>query len=251
MNEAFTEITSARMARLVGLVIHFVYWSVFGHFNQIPIDTYSKTSIFFAIQKIINDIMVTYNTSMRFSTFFMPMIVLTIRRKVDGAFHAKYPLVFKEPVAGKVAMNCISLLLTKLLDPNVLYSRFSSLESNDKAITAKLKQHFSSKGTKIQDLFFTNSPLVSSLLPQNSEGKIRALFMDRSKLMARGKDKTRKSANLPPISPRTMSDTRTVDERAKEMANSIQMCNVAFKRIDNNLSKRRLNGMFNILKLQN
>jgi len=191
------------MARLIGLVIHFVYWSVFGHFSQIPISSYNKTSIFFGIQKLLNDIVTTYNSNIRFSTFFMPMIVLTIRRNIDGAFHANYPLIFRESIAGKTAMNCISLLLTKLLDPNVLYSRFSSLESNDKAISAKLKLHSSSRGSKIQDIFYTNSPLVSSFLPQNSEGRIRALFMDKNFLIVRSKEKTKektgKTVNLPSI----------------------------------------------------
>ena len=168
------------MERLVGLVIHFVYWSIFGHFNQLPIDNYHKTKIFLTIQKMLNEIVAQYNINKRFSTFFMPMIVLAIRRKVDGAFHAKYTLLFKDPHAGAAAINNITLLLTKLLDPNVLYSRFSSLESSDKAIAIKLKQYFSSKTTKIQDLFYTNSAIINSLIPHKSEGKIRAKFMRRS-----------------------------------------------------------------------
>ena len=141
----------------------------------------------------------------------MPMIVLAIRRKIDGVFHAKYPLLFKDPIAGKAAMNCITLLLTKLLDPNVLYSRFSSLESNDKAISLKLKQYFSSKSTKIQDLFYTNSSLVSSLLPHKSEGKIRALFMDKTKLLIHPENRLRRSAVLPPLTQRgpEAKDTRS------------------------------------------
>lgn len=36
----FAEIQSDRIARLTGLVSHFVYWCVFGHINQMPLDEY-------------------------------------------------------------------------------------------------------------------------------------------------------------------------------------------------------------------
>lgn len=40
INQLFAEITSERIARLVGLMAHFVYWSLFGHINQLPLDDY-------------------------------------------------------------------------------------------------------------------------------------------------------------------------------------------------------------------
>jgi len=177
MNLVFAEITSSRTARLVGLIIHFVYWSVFGHFNQLPIDSYHKTLIFLTIQKLLNETVAQFNINKQFATFFMPMLVLSIRREIDSVFHTKYPLLFKDSVAGDSAMKNISLLLTKLLDPNVHYSRFSTLESGDNAISMKLKQYFSSKTTKVRDLIYTNSALVSAMLPHKSEGKVRARFM--------------------------------------------------------------------------
>ena len=164
------------MARLVGLVIHFVYWCVLGHFNQVPIDSYHKALLFLTIQKILNEIISQYNVNRQFSTFFMPMIVLAIRREIDSVFHTKYSLLFKDLSAGDAAQSNICLLLTKLLDPNVLFSRFSTLESGDTEISLKLKQYFSSKTTKVRDLFYTNSALVSSLLPHKAEGKVRARF---------------------------------------------------------------------------
>ncbi len=199
----FAEITSSRMARLVGLVVHFVYWCVFGHFNQIPIDNYHKTLLFLTVQKILNEVISQYNVNRQFATFFMPMVVLAIRREVDSVFHTKYPLLFKDPVAGDAAQNNISLLLTKLLDPNVLFSRFSSLESGDAAISLKLKQYFSSKTTKVRDLFYTNSALVSALLPHKAEGKVRARFGGTQKLSSSKRVRSRGEQvdELPPIFP--------------------------------------------------
>ena len=37
---AFNQLKSDSVAKLVGIMAHFVYWSVFGGFNQLPIDAY-------------------------------------------------------------------------------------------------------------------------------------------------------------------------------------------------------------------
>jgi hypothetical protein len=164
------------MAKLTGLITYFVYWLVLGKYNQLPIDSYHRTLIFLTIQRTLNEISTKYNTSKAFSTLFMPMIILSIRRVVDIAFHSKYPLLFANTNAGNIATNKISLLLTKLLDPNVLYSRFSSLKSGSSAIAFKLKQYNSAKSRRVQDLFYTNSALVNSLLVRRSEGSVRIRF---------------------------------------------------------------------------
>ena len=45
----FEEIKSERIARLTGLVSHFVYWCVFGHINQMPLDEYHLKQLFISI----------------------------------------------------------------------------------------------------------------------------------------------------------------------------------------------------------
>ena len=209
------------MARLVGLIIHFVYWSIFGHFNQLPIDSYHKSLLFLTTQKILHEIASQFNFNKQFATFFMPMIVLAIRREIDNVFHCKYPLLFKDPAAGGAAMGIISLLLTKLLDPNVFYSRFSSLESGDKAITMKLKQYFSSKTTKVKDLFYTNSSLVSALIPRKSEGSVRARFMGTEKLVIEkrkspaNEEETEKFGTTFPAIPHTGPDRKQRQQKSR------------------------------------
>ena len=37
---AFSQLKSDSVAKLVGIMAHFVYWSVFGGFNELPIDSY-------------------------------------------------------------------------------------------------------------------------------------------------------------------------------------------------------------------
>lgn len=40
IKDAINEITDEQTAKLVGLVAHIVYWTVFGHLNDMPLDTY-------------------------------------------------------------------------------------------------------------------------------------------------------------------------------------------------------------------
>lgn len=39
------------MSKLVGILSHFVYWSVFGNFNELPIDTYHMETMFKTIME--------------------------------------------------------------------------------------------------------------------------------------------------------------------------------------------------------
>ena len=52
INKALKEIYCDRTARLVGLVAHICYWSVFTHFNQLPLDDYHKKQLFVNIAQI-------------------------------------------------------------------------------------------------------------------------------------------------------------------------------------------------------
>jgi hypothetical protein len=40
IEETFNEIKGENISRMVGLISHFVYWSVFGHINSQPLDEY-------------------------------------------------------------------------------------------------------------------------------------------------------------------------------------------------------------------
>lgn len=153
-----------------------MYWSIFANFNELPIDSYHKTLIFLTIQKVFSEITDQYKNSKTYTTLFMPMIILSIRIVVDTIYHSQYPLVFNDPTASTIVMDNITLLITKLMDPNVLYSRFSYFESEDYAIRLKLKQRSLSKARQVQDMFYTNSSLVNSLLVRKSEGKVRRRF---------------------------------------------------------------------------
>ena len=40
IRDAINEITNEDTAKLIGLICHLVYWSVFGHMNPLPLDKY-------------------------------------------------------------------------------------------------------------------------------------------------------------------------------------------------------------------
>lgn len=87
-------------------------------------------------------------------------------------------------------LRLINGAITEVLDPKIYYSRFSFLESGKEAIDLK---HKMSKGgginsggmlgesvqlPNVKNKYYTRSTLVKNLIPQPSEGKVRALFGD-------------------------------------------------------------------------
>ena len=91
-----TEIANPRTARLIGLVAHLAYWSVFGHFNKLPLDMYHRKQLFISIAKIQAELETKYAGRRIFMTFYMPMIVLAIRMEVEVIFKNSYPDFFSE-----------------------------------------------------------------------------------------------------------------------------------------------------------
>jgi len=103
------------------------------------------------------------------------MIVLSIRVEIEIIFKNTYVEFFSVHSQEQLALILINGVITKLLDPNLFFSRFSFLESGKDALLLKTQKH---KGTlpKLRHKFYTRSALVSSLIPHPSEGKVRALF---------------------------------------------------------------------------
>lgn len=98
IQQAMNEIQSPLMARLIGLLCHLTYWQVFGHINQLPIDMYHKKQLFVAIEQILSEIEMKYKVSKVFNlkgkkiftTFIMPMVVLSIRVEIEIIFKNTY-----------------------------------------------------------------------------------------------------------------------------------------------------------------
>ncbi len=56
IEETFAEIQGPYVARMMGLISHFVYWSVFGHLNANPIDDYHLKQLFISIAQSMNQL---------------------------------------------------------------------------------------------------------------------------------------------------------------------------------------------------
>ena len=67
----------------------------------------------------------------------MPMIVLAVRIEVELIFKRTYKVFFSKPQHDKIATKLINDVITKLIDPNIYYSRFSFFESGREAINIK------------------------------------------------------------------------------------------------------------------
>ena len=180
----FEEIKSDRIARLTGLVSHFVYWCVFGHINQMPLDDYHLKQLFISICQGMSQLQVHYSTKReRFATFIMPMILLAIRVEMEVILKVNYPLFMEVKANEEKAMRLVNGVITELLDPKIYYSRFSFLESGKEAIDRKYimkTKNISTAGPKIdkKGKYYVRSALVKNLIPAPSDGRVRALFKD-------------------------------------------------------------------------
>jgi len=181
------------MAKLIGLCAHFVFWSVFGGLNVSPLDEYHLKQLFISMLQSISMIEKNYMSTIKmrslFINFVMPMIILTIRVEMEVIFKMNYRQFLASKGVGidagdehqTLTMRLINGVITEVFDPNIFYSRLSFLESGKEALDIKNnlksgKLHHGMKLPSIKDKFYTRSALVQNLIPNPSEGKVRAKY---------------------------------------------------------------------------
>jgi len=74
-------------------------------------------------------------------------------------------------------MKFINDVITNLMDPNIYISRLSFFESGRAAVNIKYEKSKHRHDNHLK--FYTRSALVAQLIPNPSEGKVRALFGTR------------------------------------------------------------------------
>jgi hypothetical protein len=126
----------------------------------------------------------------------MPMILLAIRVEMEVILKISYP-TFMDNVENEIeTMKLVNGIITELLDPNVFYSRFSFLESGKDALDLKKKMRGHANGTDSKKKkFFTRSALVKNLIPNPSEGRVRALFCEYKASSVQSSSILRQAAN--------------------------------------------------------
>ena len=98
-----------KTAKLIGLISHLVYWNLFGHLNQLPLDLYHRKQLFISIQDILKQYQEdNIKVQKLFATFIMPMVVLAIRIEVEHIFKNSYPLFFLKPIHEQIAVKLIN-----------------------------------------------------------------------------------------------------------------------------------------------
>lgn len=185
---AFREIEQEETGRLIGLVAHFVYWVVFGHLNDSPLNQFHLKQLFISILQSVTQLEMRQEKKRIFACFVMPLFLLAIRLEVESIYRNTYPEVMSDPETEEKAMQLMSCLVTEIIDPNLYYSRFSFLESGKEAIDLKhqihkqqsLKSEASPFLPSVKNKFYTRSTLVKNLFPMPSEGKVRARFLDQA-----------------------------------------------------------------------
>jgi len=76
------------------LTAHFIYWCVFGNFNDLPLDDYHIKQLFVSLIQTMSTIEYQYKKTEKqrvlFSGFIMPMIILAIRVEIEIIFKMNY-----------------------------------------------------------------------------------------------------------------------------------------------------------------
>eukprot|EP00743_Colponemidia_sp_Colp-15_P003036 GILK01003282.1.p1 GENE.GILK01003282.1~~GILK01003282.1.p1 ORF type:complete len:754 (+),score=98.45 GILK01003282.1:60-2264(+) len=187
------QVKSPNMARLIGLVAHYVYWSLFGHLNDIPLDSSHQQSLFLTIEQLFTDYETETRKRREFALFHMAYSILSMRIIIETIFKNTYPRFFTIAAEHSLAIRKIHDLLSRLFDPNSFFSRFSSLEATMEAIKVS---HKSKKKEKIVSNFYTTSPIVRNLFPSPSDNRVRYLFAQQKTHHAQSLKASTKSDGL-------------------------------------------------------
>ena len=125
-----------------------------------------------------------------FTSFVMPMILLSIRIEVEMIFKNSFPRFMDKEENEILLSRLINGAITEILDPKIYFSRFSFFESNKEAIDLKYKinkKSLTSTGgssvlPNVKNKYYTRSSLIKNLIPNPSEGKVRAIFGDEQRI---------------------------------------------------------------------
>lgn len=169
---------SEKSARLLGLLAHFCYFTVFGHIQNVPLSPQIQHQLFTQIILLFHE-----NENMAKGgrlVLNLPMLLLILRIEIEGVFKLTYPRFFEGKTQGEVALQKIQSVLTTLLDPDYYYSRLSFLESGLDAVSLAAQASKQMKGK-----YYSISALVKSLFPNPSHPRTRALLARKDALEGR------------------------------------------------------------------
>ena len=135
--------------------------------------------LFIGAIQIKTDFETRYSGKKKFVTLIMPILILWMRIEMEVVFKNSYSLFFSDQSNEQLAMRLINEIITKILDPNLFWSRFSFFESDKEAISLKyLQRNKGSNLPALKAMYNSRSAMIETLIPVPSEGKIRKMFME-------------------------------------------------------------------------
>ena len=171
ITKALNEIRNKNFAKLTGLICHIAYWTIFGHYNKVPLDDSFKKILFVEVSKIHSELSAKYQGKFIFTSLIMPIVILCLRIEVDAVFKFCYPEFFAIENYADSALVLLMVVVSRLLDPNLFMSRFSFFESDKGAMNLKVKGKKGNIGLPaLKAKYNTRSPLMKALVPNPSEG---------------------------------------------------------------------------------
>merc|ERR1719460_853268 len=124
-----------KQVRLIGLLSHFVYWTVCGHLHsaQRRLPEMHRQALFTAIHEVWSEIEELKHTPWGLS-FGLPLHLLVLKRGVLWAFTTQYPTMMKDEAVVRNLIFRINVVLMHLLDPENRYSRLGIFDVSTQGI---------------------------------------------------------------------------------------------------------------------
>lgn len=123
-----------RQVRMMGLLAHFLYWTIFGHLHPSKaLPEQHKMALFTAIHTVWSEIEEMKHTPWGVS-FGLPLHLLLLKRGVLYAFTHQYQSLFKDEQVLRGLIDRINVCFMRLLDPENQYSRLGVFDVTSEGI---------------------------------------------------------------------------------------------------------------------
>lgn len=183
---------TSTMKRLVGLVSHYLYWTVLR--KHIPSEENAKTlseedrqTVYLAIAGTFNDVEMQLKKRKHDVVFQLPLVLLSVKVGVETIFRDTYPTWFKleEEEHGEgnsVTLKKFNVVIAKMFDPDNYNSHVSALESTTEAMRIASRnrhRHTRKQPQRLRDQYYTTSTAMQKLFPRPANGPSRRLLVER------------------------------------------------------------------------
>lgn len=186
-------LTSPEAIRLIGLLAHLLYWTVFNHLHppQKRLPNSTRQSLTLTIQELWACMVEPIKASVGRRgellardgpsgiCFVLPVFQLVIKRGMEHTFHQEFKPVFTDPDIGEEVaqklVDQINVLIMNTFDPDCSYSNFGALDGSSEAIRLWRKLHVLqmkiglTPAKKMLGREFRTTPMM--LLLMNCDGK--------------------------------------------------------------------------------